>query len=629
MNYEGLGLTVGIEIHQRLNTRKLFCRCPSILRRDKPQYTVKRRLRVSMSELGEIDPAAEFENLRNRIFVYQGYYDTTCEVEIDESPPLDMNTEALRVAIQVALMLNMSVVDEIHTMRKVVIDGSNTTGFQRTALVAVGNENSVIKTKWGDVRISTLCLEEESAYIVESTPGMAVYKIDRLGIPLIEIATAPDIHHPEQCRDVAFKLGRLLRATGKVQRGIGTIRQDINISIKGGARQEIKGVQELSLLPLIIKREIERQLNLLKIRDELNRRLNVGEFDTYYTDVTDIFKDSKSKIVSRSLKRGLKAYCIPTPGFKGILSWELQPGRRFGTEIADIVRTVGVKGIIHSDELPGYGISNDDVRLVEERVGVPRDEGAFILIFMKEEKADSVFKLVRERLEYAFKGIPSETRQALPDGNTKYMRPIPGAARMYPETDIPPISIESLVEEISNVKFEYPEDIIGKIIEFGLNRELAEQIFDNGQHHIFFKIVKETGAKPTLVGSTLVQTMKYLSREGLNVENISDKHLVEIFKAVSEGIIGKEAVPNLLVTVAENPKVNIRRYAEQLKITEGELENIIRRIIRENYEKISQMEFKKAFNTLMGLVMKEVRGRIDGKVVHDYVHSTLKELYTS
>ncbi len=629
MNYEELGLTVGIEIHQRLNTRKLFCKCPSIIRKDEPQYTVKRRLRVSMSELGEIDPAAEFEKLRNRVFVYQGYYDTTCEVEIDESPPLDMNTEALKVAVQVAMMLNMSVVDEIHTMRKVVIDGSNTTGFQRTALIAVGNENSVIKTKWGNVRINTLCLEEESAYIVESTTGTAVYKLDRLGIPLIEIATAPDIHHPEQCRDVALKLGRLLRATGKVQRGIGTIRQDINISIKGGARQEIKGVQELSLLPLIVKREIERQLNLLEIKDELNRRMSKEEFHTYYTDVTDVFRDSKSKIVGRSLKRGLKAYCIPTPGFKGILSWELQPGRRFGTEIADIVRTVGVKGIIHSDELPGYGISHDKVRLIEERVGLPRDNSAFILIFMEEEKVDKVFEIVRERLEHAFKGIPSETRQALPNGNTKYMRPISGAARMYPETDIPPISIESLIKEISTIRFEYPEDILKKIVESGVNREIAEQIFDNGQHHIFFKIIEETGAKPTLVGSTLVQTMKYLSREGLNVENISDVHLIEIFKAVSDGIIGKEAVPDLLAAVVKVPEVNIRRYAERLKITEKELENIIRRIIQENYEKISQMEFKKAFNTLMGLVMKEVRGRIDGKVVHDYVECILKESYTS
>ncbi len=270
MDYKELGLKVGIEIHQQLDTKhKLFCFCPTVTREvEESNFEFFRYLRLKRSEIGEEDRAAKEEVERSRRFIYK-YYDTTCLVEADEEPPRELNREALLIAIQVAKMLNMEVVDEVHVMRKIVIDGSNTTGFQRTALVAFGGFLEVDGKRVG---VATLCLEEEACRKVEEGEGYAVYSLDRLGIPLVEIGTEPDIDSPEMAKKVAARLGMILRSTGKVKRGLGTIRQDVNISIRDGARVEIKGVQELDILDKIVEYEVLRQVNLLKIRDELKER---------------------------------------------------------------------------------------------------------------------------------------------------------------------------------------------------------------------------------------------------------------------------------------------------------------------------------------------------------------------
>ncbi|MCS7102521.1 MAG: Glu-tRNA(Gln) amidotransferase subunit GatE, partial [Candidatus Korarchaeum sp.] len=450
--YRAIGLKVGLEVHQRLDSHKLFCNCPSILRDEEPHQWIKRNLSVSYSELGLIDPAAKFESLRKRDFLYGIYYDTTCEVEADESPPFPLNEEALEIAIEIALMLKMKPVDEVHVMRKIVVDGSNTTGFQRTALVALRGEGSYIDTSRGKVGLETLCLEEESAFIVESTSEFAKYKLDRLGIPLVEIATSPDIWHPEQAMETALRIGRVLRATGRVQRGIGTIRQDINISIEGGARQEIKGIQELELIPEIVRREVVRQQSLLRIRDELRCR---GVCENHFTDpiedITDIFSIKKSQIIERAISKGDRVFGMRVRGMRGLLGREVQPNRRFGTELADYAKVFGgVKGIIHGDELPSYGISEEDVKRIKERLSC-QDDDSFVLVFGQKAASLLALESVRSRLKVAVKGVPNETRRALPDGNTSFMRPMPGSARMYPETDVLPVKTALIIGRIERL----------------------------------------------------------------------------------------------------------------------------------------------------------------------------------
>jgi len=275
-DYNELGFKCGIEIHQQLEGKKLFCHCPTEIRKDNPGFTVTRRLRASAGEEGKVDQAALHEQKKQKYFIYQGYDDINCEVELDEEPPHPMNQQALRAVLMVAKMLNCTIVDEIQVMRKTVIDGSNTSGFQRTMLIGVDGFLEVNQKK---IRIDTLCLEEEACQIVDRAKEYDVYNLSRLGIPLIEIATGPDISSPEEAKEVAAKIGMILRSTGACKRGIGTIRQDINLSIKGGARVEIKGFQDLRSIVKIIDYETERQLKLLQADKKVEQEVRKAEDD--------------------------------------------------------------------------------------------------------------------------------------------------------------------------------------------------------------------------------------------------------------------------------------------------------------------------------------------------------------
>ena len=625
-DYDKLGLKVGLEIHQRLDSHKLFCNCPSNLREDEPHTWIKRRLGISYSELGALDPAARFESLRKRDFLYGIYYDTTCEVEADESPPHPLNEDALRITIMIALMLKMRPVDEVHVMRKIVVDGSNTTGFQRTALVAVGDDNSYIETKWGPVRMATLCLEEESAYIVDSTPEMARYRLDRLGIPLVELATQPDIWHPDQAREAALILGRILRATGRVQRGIGTIRQDINVSIEGGARQEIKGVQELDLIPEIIRREVQRQLSLLEIREELlSRGVVEKEIDSPIVDVTHLFESSSSKVVKRSLSKGAKVFGIRAKGFKGILGREIQPGRRFGTELADYARVFGgVKGILHGDELPGYGISEEEVTSVRKALSC-EERDSFILVIGDVVSAELALNSVKERMKYALIGVPNETRKALPDGNTSFMRPMPGSARMYPETDVLPVNTRKILREVSSKLPAMPKDIVSSLVsKFGLTEELAWELFDSGRVELFRRLAEKYKIPSRFFASVLVSLLKSLRREGIPVENITSNHFEEVARYLSEGKLAKEAVPEALAGIATGKYNSVEEFVREHSLSLDQLDNIIEEALSKLSDKIADRGMG-AHGMVMGEVMKIVRGKIDGSIVSKRVKEKLEE----
>jgi Glu-tRNA(Gln) amidotransferase subunit E-like FAD-binding protein len=275
IDYKKLGFKSGLEIHQQLDTNKLFCNCPSILRQDAPDFTIKRKLHAVAGESGEVDIAARHEAEKDREFIYEGY-DTTCLVELDELPPYEINQEALKIAMQIAVMLNATILPITQIMRKTVIDGSNTSGFQRTVLIA---RDGWIVTKSGRVGIQSICLEEDAARIIEKKDDYKIFRLDRLGIPLIEVATAPDIKDAEQVKEVALFIGNILRSC-KIKRGIGTIRQDLNLSIRAGDRIEIKGFQDPSMMVETVENEIKRQLDLLskkeRIKSEVRNALPDG-----------------------------------------------------------------------------------------------------------------------------------------------------------------------------------------------------------------------------------------------------------------------------------------------------------------------------------------------------------------
>ncbi|MGC8563813.1 MAG: Glu-tRNA(Gln) amidotransferase subunit GatE [Fervidicoccaceae archaeon] len=629
-DWKKLGLRVGLEIHQQLKTsKKLFCNCPVTLVEGGMEDVFERSLRPTRSELGEVDIAAYFEWQKGRIYEYHAPREASCLVEADEEPPHMLNREAVEIALGIGMAMNSNPVDEIHVMRKIVIDGSNTTGFQRTALVALGGEINVNGKKIG---IQTICVEEDAARKGEDRDRVSSYILDRLGIPLIEISTAPDIQSPEEASEVASWIGTLLRLTGKVRRGIGTIRQDLNISIAGGEKVEIKGVQELDLLPKAVALEAMRQKRLLELREELRRR-GIDKEDLIFTpvDVTNILKSSKSKVVEKNLsKPGGKALAILLKKFKGMLGYELQPNRRFGTELADYARFYGdVKGLFHGDELPGYGITEDEVRKVYDALGGDPEKDNFILIVDEEEKALKSLKAVVERIRAAFDGVPRETRAVLPDGTSKFMRPQPGAARMYPETDIPPIPVtKEILEKAKALKPPTPEEKRKYYEEhLGLSSNLAEQLVGSEQQETFERLYERLhgSVDATTIASLLLVHMISIKREGFPIEKIGEEKLFRVLELFSEGKIAKEAIPELIKLLAQRPEADPLELAQKaglLTMSEEEVRAIVKRIIREN-ERIIKERGERAKSLLMGAAMKELRGKAQGSLVSRLIDEEL------
>jgi glutamyl-tRNA(Gln) amidotransferase subunit E len=631
IDYEKVGLKVGLEIHQQLNTSaKLFCSCKPELFKEEPEITFLRGLRPTQSELGQVDPAAYFEFQKGVKTLYEANRATSCLVEMDEEPPHPLNPEAVETVLTVALMMKAEPVDEIHVMRKTVIDGSNTTGFQRTCVIALNGEIMVGEKT---IPIQHAGLEEDAARKTGVEEGNVTrYRIDRLGIPLIEIATGPVIKSPKEAEEVAFAIGRVLRATGKVMRGLGTIRQDINISIPNGALMEIKGLQELELVPLVVEYEVQRQLSLIKITEELNKTgLKQEDLKEEFSDVSSTFKQTKCKVIRKALDGNQQVLAVKLPRFRGFLKRELMPGFRLGTEMADRARFWGrVGGIFHTDEMPAYGITTEEVKELR-KIFKAEDEDTVVFVSDKAENARDALKAVVERAREALKGVPAETRAPNPDGTTRYMRPRPGAARMYPETDIPPIQItEDYVRKVSLHMPEFPEQKLERLIKvYKLNQKLAKQIFDSEYGELFETIVKESNVSPTTVAAFMTETTKALKRDGVSVEKVSEDQIRKIFKAVSSGGLTKEAIPEIVSWLSQHEDSTVENAIDRIglrMLSSEELEKIVDSVIERNRSLIEERGAN-AFGPLIGMVMKEVRGKANAELVSELVTKRLERAH--
>jgi glutamyl-tRNA(Gln) amidotransferase subunit E len=629
IDYAKIGLKVGLEIHQQLNTKaKLFCDCPPALFKEEPEITFLRRLRPTQSELGQVDPAAFFEFQKGVKILYEANRATSCLVEMDEEPPHPLNMEAVEAVLTAALMMNMQPIDEVHVMRKTVIDGSNTTGFQRTCILA---SDGWIKVGEKIIPMQAASLEEDAARKTgeEDTGKIIHYRIDRLGIPLIEVATAPVIYSPTEAQEVALAIGKILRDTGKAMRGLGTIRQDLNVSLPNGALMEIKGVQELELISKVVEYEVQRQLGLIRVKEELNTRgVKAEDLKQKFVDVTAVFKQTKCKVIRKALDKDQKVLAVKLPKFSGILKRELMLGFRVGTELSDRARFWGrVGGIFHTDEMPAYGVTTGEVEALRKAVGAS-EEDAVVFVADTAENAHDALKAVVERAQEAIDGVPAETRTAKEDGTTRYMRPRPGAARMYPETDIPPSLITSAF--VDKIRSNLPEPAEKKrarlMKEYSLNEKLAKQIVDSEYVGLFEVIAKDSCVTATSSAVFLTETTKALRRDGVNVENVSEEQIKEIFRWIGSGKLAKEAVADVFVWLSKNEGKNLQDAVGALGLkmfSKAELETLVDQVISANRQSIERLE-KNAFGMLMGIVMKEVRGKADPELVGKLLRKRLR-----
>ena len=624
-DYTKLGLKAGLEVHQQLDTGKLFCRCPSKLRDGQPDFKVTRYIRAVASELGEFDKAA-LEAMQKRLtYIYEGYHDSTCLIELDEEPPLPVNGAALRAVFEVASMCDSNILDELFVMRKAVADGSNTSGFQRTMLVALGGK---LKLKNKEVGVQSIALEEDAARPIEKREGEIVYRIDRLGIPLIEFATEPELFTPEEVKEAAIEVGTLMRRTCKMKRGLGTIRQDINISIAGGARVEIKGCQDLELMDEYVRREAQRQQSLLEIKNELQKRkIELAMLKSKTVELNSVFKNTECKFIRKDLD-SKKVIGIRLEKFSGILGREIQPGRRFGSELANYVKVkAGLQGLLHSDELPAYGVSSDEVSNARKLLGCSEQDG-FAFVVGDKEGAERALNVVAERCIQALHGIPNETRGALEGGNTEYQRPLPGAARMYPETDLETIvSDKKLLAQLGHNLPLTPEQRLELYTrKYRLSEKLAQEMKLSNYARMFEGLV-ERGHDPTKTAAFLLESLTQARRNGADIDAFSAEMLESFLDAMKRGSITKEVHLELIMEWGKKPHLGIEQLLGQRKmgmVSGSDVEKAVAGVISRNRKLVDEKGMH-AMGALMGEAMRELKGRASGNQINEALKKGLEK----
>ena len=659
---DSLGFMCGLEIHQQLATGKLHSRMPSQLYEfgieDIPdEWSIsERRLRASQGEGGKIDVAARFEQRRNRTFVYVQPPNAGL-IELDEAPPLPHDSEAVDAVLTMSAMLQAKPVPSLQPMRKTVVDGSNTSGFQRTTLVST---NGMLRTESGDVGISVICLEEDSARKLESkvtSEGEIVtYTLDRLGLPLVEIATEPDITSPEHAKQSALALGSLLRDTRMVRRGLGSIRQDLNVSIACGDRVEIKGCQDLDWIPKIIQIEMARQLHMYRLTNQLRKEANLpllppNRNDTEVTvenrvaiaarsrlpmeihDISESLSECQSTMVREALAKGSAALAVRLPGLSGKLGskeFDSEGAQlpRLGRELSSAAKLAGVAGIFHSDELPAYGISEEDVTQIRGFLNII-DEDAFAFCVAPNWQAKLAMESVIHRSRIAYHRIPKEVRNVVirkgqpEDGTTSALRPLPGGARMYPETDIPlqEISIErwedlrSKLPPTSEERMERLKalDISSNQAEAILNAEIDDTLFDGIEGNL--RLPAKPWASALLeLGTSNVQALSVAV------------HLRE------SGLITKDGIDALVRSSEDVKPENMIEWMTNEASLRGfvpadssEVEKVVEDILGEKADMVNEKGMA-AMGPLMGVVMARLGGSADGKVVSKALREKISEM---
>ncbi|MCW9066735.1 MAG: Glu-tRNA(Gln) amidotransferase subunit GatE [Ignavibacteriaceae bacterium] len=623
-DYEKVGFKSGLEIHQQLFTdKKLFCRCPAGIYSDNYDAEILRHMRPTLSELGVYDGTALMEFKTKKEIIYRINRDTVCTYEMDDTPPFLINEDALDIALGIGMLYNCKLVDELHIARKQYLDGSIPTGFQRTAIYAV---DGWIPYKDRQVKIIQMSIEEDSCREVSDYSHNRIYLTDRLGMPLIETVTGPDMRTPQEAAEVGWICAKLVRSTHNVRRGIGAARQDVNVSVEGGTRVEIKGVPKITMIPLLTHNEAMRQWNLLGLREELKKRGIIPEtFEARNYDVTSVIKKPHYIPLKNAVESKLKISCVVLKGFKDLLRWQTQPDTYFSKEISDRVRVIAclttIPNLIHSDSRTDTLTSSDWQKV--KKYSEAADEDTLIIVWAGDDDIQTAVNEIIIRAKEATMGIPSETRQALSDGTNGFERILPGADRMYPDTDLPPKQIA--VDRIEKIKSWLPEQFWKRQAwykELGVPADTVDELSISKYAELFKKAVTEWKVNPVTAAVILIQYHKRLSRSSYIIDSINEEMMSTILKAYADGKLTYD-----FILTAMKISTELGMFVEEIipeKISDKDLEKEI--VIAE--QKMQEMKFIKAENAdsiMMGILMNKLRGRISARKVSQKVGHLQKD----
>jgi len=614
INYTEIGLIVGLEVHQQLLTQhKLFCRCPSGLYTKDHDAVILRHMRPTLSELGEYDGTALMEFKSKKNIVYLLHKDNVCTYEMDDTPPFLMNQKALDVAIEQCLMLGCDIIDEVHVARKQYLDGSIPTGFQRTAIVGV---NGRLPFLGRELSITQVSIEEDSCREISDRGHLIVWRTDRLGIPLIETVTGPDLRTPDEVVEAILLIGRVCRTTGHVRVGLGASRQDINVSVRGGRRVEIKGVPQAWWARRLVHNEAIRQVNLLRLRDELHKRgfRTADDLIIKHTDVTSLFKTSQlaflcleswNRYIAEENRRpgielGKGPFCVRAVKLTGLintLNWPTQPDHSFAHELTGRIRVIAGLDqkpiLIHNEKWPDYEGSQGDLLRLKEKIGCSSNDSV-VIIWGPLDDTLTAAEEIRIRYLDAINGVPNETRQPFVDGSTDFERILPGPDRMYPDTDSPPISI--MRERVNKLRAELPpppwkrEKLYSTA---GVPRNTIHFLIRRGDAAIVDEVVNMCGADLRQTCFFFGEWLKGMRRDGV-------------------AVVLWEARKQLVSLIAEAPEKPIERIVQEtgLKEEPSEWEKLVNKIVDNNQLGPNNRSYEKQFRFYMGQIMSELRGRV-------------------
>jgi glutamyl-tRNA(Gln) amidotransferase subunit E len=610
-DYATVGFMSGLEIHQQLlTTRKLFCRCPAGQYSDHYHAEILRHMRPTLSELGEYDGTALMEFKTKKDIVYRINRDTVCTYEMDDTPPFMMDEKALDSALSVALMYQCAMVDELHIARKQYLDGSIPTGFQRTTIVGV---DGTVPYKDRQIRIVQLGLEEDACREVSDVGHQRVYLTDRLGMPLIETVTAPDMRTPIEVAEVAQLLRRIVRSTGRVRTGIGAAREDVNVSVTGGTRIEIKGVPRIPDIPLLTYNEAMRQWNLLRLREELaGRGITQQTFQSRTENVSRFLKKTRFMPIHQAITDGMIVNAVSLHGYHDLMRWRTQTDTFFAREISDRLRVIAclttLPNMIHSDS-PSDTLSSAEWQAVKKSLS-SSDDDAVVIVWGSEIDAATGAREIAIRAREATIGVPSETRQALPDGTNGFERILPGPDRMYPDTDLPPICITQ--ERLEQIRLTLPSPVWERerrYRDLGIPDDVVLPLASSPYAPLFEQLVTQRKLAPTLAAVALIQWRKRLRRDGLNVAAFTPEVMAAIFERCGTQPGAREAIRRVMFLTAQRGSFDesdcpVPATDEEMQISVKQTAHDLAAIEVRYPEKANELH--------MGLAMNILRGRVSG-----------------